>query len=702
MFSPGVSAPPRPEAWRGLADGAGVFARAFAAAIAPDPEIRLSDWAAEHLVVADGPQAGQRWDPTLTPFLTGILDCLSPRHPCTRVAVRKSGQIGYTGMAIAWLAAIAACHPAPTLVVMPTAALAKDFNREKLQPTIDATPVLRGRIREHKSRAADSSTTTHKRFAGGHWALTGANSTAALRSRTVRYACCDEVDDWPADLDGQGDPSGMVDARMIAYTRAGTAKRLDGSTPTIEGTSRIDALFEAGDQRWWHVPCPHCGEAQVLRFEALRFRPAPPHDAHLHCAECGCRIDHAAKAAMVAAGRWIATAPGPGRYPSFHLDAMVSPFVSWDDIAAKSVAAEHNPEQAKTFANLWLGRSYKTAGEAPPWQDLYHRARDHGGHVLGTVPPGALFLTMGVDAQPDRLEASVWGWGVGKTAYLIDHHVLAGDTNLAAVWDRLSALHLAAWPVAGRPGLTRTIELTAVDAGFRPDRVYQWVAGRPRAVAVKGYAGHTDWPIGLPKTVHFDRRGRAVRGATRRWMAGSSYLKAEIYGYLALSGPDEAGRTPPGFVHLPRDVAEDTVQQLTAERMVPRRNGGTDWVRVSAGIRNEVLDCAVYARAAAYHPDIGMGRFTARHWQDLAAARDAPPEPAQRDLLAGLVPRPAAATPPAPPGAAAVAPDPAPGPAPSSSPVPASNPAAPSSPVPAPAAAAPRPSLAERLARLNG
>jgi phage terminase large subunit GpA-like protein len=36
------------------------------------------------------------------------------------------------------------------------------------------------------------------------------------------------------------------------------------STPTIAGRSAIEAAFERSDQRRYYVPCPRCGEFQIL------------------------------------------------------------------------------------------------------------------------------------------------------------------------------------------------------------------------------------------------------------------------------------------------------------------------------------------------------------------------------------------------------------------------------------------------------
>jgi phage terminase large subunit GpA-like protein len=58
---------------------------------------------------------------------------------------------------------------------------------------------------------------------------------------------------------------------------------------------------------------------------------------------------------------------------------------------------------------------------------------------------------------------------------------------------------------------------------------------------------------------------------------------------------------PAGYVHLPSDITEDQAKQLTAESLVTRVVNGRnrrEW-QVIEGRRNEVLDCANYARGIA-------------------------------------------------------------------------------------------------------
>jgi phage terminase large subunit GpA-like protein len=94
-------------------------------------------------------------------------------------------------------------------------------------------------------------------------------------------------------------------------------------------------------------------------------------------------------------------------------------------------------------------------------------------------------------------------------------------------------------------------------------------------------------------------KGKKLKGGLKTLGIGVSYCKQELVGQLALEKSDD--EYPVGFVHLPGDVSQETVKQLTAESLVTRTVRGRvkrEW-RIMEGRRNEALDCANYARGLA-------------------------------------------------------------------------------------------------------
>src|SRR3546814_7743277 len=90
---------------------------------------------------------------------------------------------------------------------------------------------------------------------GGMLFLCGANSAASLSSMPIRFFLGDEIDRFPWEVGGEGDPIMLIDERQKTFVRR---KRLLISSPTIKGQSRIELECLASDQRRLLLPCPHC------------------------------------------------------------------------------------------------------------------------------------------------------------------------------------------------------------------------------------------------------------------------------------------------------------------------------------------------------------------------------------------------------------------------------------------------------------
>ena len=343
-----------------------LVSRAWSAGLAPDPVLTVTEWADKErrLAQSASPYPGP-WRTDRVPYLREVMDCLSLSAKSVReVTFMKSAQVAGTEAGINLFGLVACASPAPMLIVLPTTDEVKKYVKTKLQPAIDATPALKAAVAAQKSRDEKGSTGAFKVFPGGFCQITGANSSSGLQMISVRVVILEEVSEYPEDVDGRGDP---VD-QALARTKAFTAKRkvFFNSTPGVQGMCRVSARYEASDKRVYLVPCPHCGAEQELKFENLRWESdTVPHGAYFVCVASGCVIEHHHKRQMLAAGRWHATNPGPGRQPGFHIWQAYSPFVSWDETVAAWLEAKGKPLKEKVFTQQVQGRAWEAKGEAP-------------------------------------------------------------------------------------------------------------------------------------------------------------------------------------------------------------------------------------------------------------------------------------------------------------------------------------------------
>ena len=117
----------------------------------------------------------------------------------------------------------------------------------------------------------------------------------------ARFLFLDEVDAYPGDVEGEGDPVNLAMARTRTFARR---KVFLCSTPKITGMSRIEAAYEESDQRRYWVPCPVCREFQVLKFAQLRWPKGQAEKAVYVCEHCGQEVQNHQKQWMLPRGEW--------------------------------------------------------------------------------------------------------------------------------------------------------------------------------------------------------------------------------------------------------------------------------------------------------------------------------------------------------------------------------------------------------------
>jgi phage terminase large subunit GpA-like protein len=601
---------------------------AWAAGLRPDPDITVSEWADAHRVLPQKSSAEPGpWRTARVPYLREIMDALSANSDVEEVVLMKGAQLGGSEVILNLLGYVIDHAPGPVLLVQPTVELGKRFSRQRVEPLISATPRLGPKIAEKRSRDKRSSMLS-KEFMGGLLVITGANSAVGLRSMPARWLLLDEIDGYPVDVDDEGAPIDLAEARQRTFARR---KRVKVSTPTIAGISAIERAYLASDQRRYYVPCPHCGEMQPLEFGRLTWTKLdlPPSEAVYLCRACEERIENHQKTGMLERGEWRAEAESTDPLVrGYHVSALYSPvgWLSWGQVASKFIEVKKNPEKLRVFTNTVLGETWAERGEAPEWERLFHRREPY---VMGTVPRGGLFLTAGVDVGKDRLIVEIVAWGRGKESWSVDYGTLPGDTaDLAAgPWPQLDAL--LARVFVHDDGVELPIRMLAVDSGYNTQTVYTWARKYPlnRVIAVKGQPGGGVL-IGTPTTVDITLRGKRPIYGYKVWPVVGGIAKSELYGFLRLEEPTDGGPLPPGWCHFP-EYDDDFFRQLTAEQLVTRKTRSgfirLEWERLP-GRENHTLDCRVYARAAAAL--VGLDRFRESDWATLEAAISPNPAPA--------------------------------------------------------------------------
>lgn len=517
--------------------------------------------------------------------------------------VQKSAQVGWTEILNNVIGYHIDQDPAPMLLVQPTLEMAEAWSKDRFAPMVRDTPAIHGKVADPKARDSGN-TLLHKSFTGGRLTVAGANSPAGLASRPIRIVLFDEVDRFPTSAGTEGDPISLGIKRARTFWNR---KVLAGSTPTIKGSSRIEVGFEQSDQRYYAVPCPHCGEFQRLVWANVRWPEGRPEAAAYVCQHCGVELTDADKPAMLERGEWRSSRPFNGT-AGFHVSELYSPWSTWAEMAVSFLRAKRLPETLQTWINTSLGETWEDAGDTVASEGLLARRESY---TRESLPEGVRLLTVGTDVQDDRLECTVWGWGADEEAWRVEHVVLRGDPAGQALWKDHDDLLRRHWRTDD--GRTLIVEACAVDSGGHyTEQVYRYCAARKRfrVWAVKGVGG--PGKLAWPKKASKARVGQV-------WLVGVDTAKDVLYQRLKrVIAPG------PGYLHFDATTDAEWLEQLTSETVVHRISNGRKvrlWRPRQTGIRQEALDCTVYAWCAL------QGRGGAELLRVRARAAEPMPEP---------------------------------------------------------------------------
>lgn len=607
--------------------------------LVPQQKVPPSVWAETHRhIAAESAEMFGRFSWTLVPYLRGVIDAFA-EHGVRGIRCQKSAQIGWSESVLCnLLCYIIDVLPAPMMVLFPKLDKGKEFSLERFEPAIEVTPRLAAKV-PLKTREKGI-TQTFKRYAGGWVKFVGSHSADAVKSSSVRFIFVEEPDDCEQDVKGQGRSIKLLRERLKTYYDTFSVM---GGTPTMKGLSAIEAEMDLTDKRRWMVPCHHCGDAAPLDWANVKwdhdetrkhvvYGDALPETAYYTCAACGGIWNEAEKNANVRRGEWRATAPFTG-LAGFYVWDMMSALgtgATMAEIARKYLEAKHESDagDAKAlveFYNNQLGIPFEYKSPAPKEEELAERAE---AYAELTVPWGGLGITIGVDVQPDRIALCVVAWGRGEESWRVYWGEIHGNVidREDEVWAELERQIFR--PFRHASGAEMFAEKISIDSGDgnTSDAVY-WFCRKHRhrgVLAIRGVETGEIFRVPRPPIDPGRRPTKASRYGLQVWPVGTEKAKDLLIGFgehggrLGLCDRGADGRVATGSgagrMHWYAEIRGDYYRQITAEVKAPKKGaprGKLAW-QAKQGVRNEALDCEVYALHAARA--LRFNLFTEAQW----------------------------------------------------------------------------------------
>ena len=198
------------------------------------------------------------------------------------------------------------------------------------------------------------------------------------------------------------------------------------STPTVDGESRIQAAWNASDQREYFVPCPLCNHFQILVFSdgtdgGLVWPEGEPEKAAYCCEKC--RGAHPAQPEVVDGGArrvppaesWVADSGVPG----VAVD-LAEAVLGNDRRGVPGRQASRRRRSRRSSTPCW-----RNCGQSAGRRRIGKRSIC-GARITssGSCRRRDLLLVAGVDVQDDRLEVEIKAYGRGKESWSVDYRVI--------------------------------------------------------------------------------------------------------------------------------------------------------------------------------------------------------------------------------------------------------------------------------------
>lgn len=532
----------------------------------------------------------------------------------------------------------------PTIFAGPSLDFVSNQFEPRVMALLDEAPTLKRKVSRGKRNKK-----TRKIVSGVPLRLAHAGSSTSLKSDPAGLALTDEYDEMLANVKGQGDPLGLIDARGDTYQ---DFVNLVTSTPSIgvsevvkdpdsglefwkyqkpeDITSPIWRLFQEGTQYHWAVPCPECNEFFIPRFKQLRWPKGATaiqarSSAYLECPRCGGVVedDHKADAnslgVYVAPGQWVTKAgevlgdlPEADSY-SFWVSGLMSPFRSFGDRAASYITASTMQDQEKiqTAINAGFGEMFSAGGgDVMEWEAAAERRDDE--LSIDEVPENAAVLTCGIDVQGNRLVYTIRAWGYLYTSWLVRHEEIWGNPDQDEVWDELETVLTNR--ISGRH-----INLSLIDAGYKQSRVLEFVRRMGKNVrATKGQdTGSRPFHKAM---IDVTVRGKLEKRGQSLWHINTDFFKTFVHGRL------NRDLRKPGGWHVPKEADDDYFKQLVSERRITTPAGKPKWQTIRSD--NHYFDCEVLNSVGAHM--LKVGRLREAYRAPVEEDEDVPEAPAKK------------------------------------------------------------------------
>jgi phage terminase large subunit GpA-like protein len=558
-----------------------------------------------------------------TPYAYEIALELSPQSSTEIINIEKAAQMGLTANTTESLILYKiGADPGDILVMCPNEQFIKKWDESRIMPMIENSGFknkLRSTYKKNTQHGGNGDSTGKKSWAGGRLDMLSFSQVNQLRNQSYQIIIMEDAEERVSAIKKgveQGDLKKIAIVRTMAYE--GRRKILDISTPLLMQGSAIHKAFLEGDQRYYYISCPHCQKMQRLIWKNLKYEKDEHNkiiesSVHYECdSENHCKIEEKYKPEFLLCehlggkAKWVPHNPdgANAKTKSYQISALYAGpgMIRWPQLAQEWLEAQGDPEALQTFINLRLGEPFSDYSDAPPAETLHILKGTYKKGELPNEKEGSPIIAMlGCDVQAGnerdgkyvqgkepRIEASLWGFGLNRRAWLIDHYIFYGEVTDY----RSGAFVLFRDAIVKKQFPIMPIK-TFIDSRYQTDEVRKFC---DRSNNIYPIMGESSLKRGYFNRVDLPGFRSGDGSPLSMYELNTNPIKRRIYNALALRRDPLTGIYPDGFIMFPIDLEHKYLEQLTSERPRPKeKNGkiiGYEWIAHGA---NEALDCTSYA-----------------------------------------------------------------------------------------------------------
>jgi phage terminase large subunit GpA-like protein len=577
--------------------------------ITPPPRVSSAEWLQSHVVMPAGTEtSGQPFSLAAFPHVDGVLAAFD--DPSVRIIVLQWGtRLGKTTSGLSLLAETAAVNPRNMMIAGPTKDAIGRVVDSRLYPLFGATEGVKNQLLpEHRRNKF------HVKMNACQIFVAWSGSDSSLADVGARVGDGIEIDKWTTNSSDEADPLALFLNRFKGFT---DHKVILESTPTIKGKSRVEHWMGRSNRHKRYVPCPHCGEFQVLRkgdadtpggfrWDRDESGQSDPdisyRTAWYECEKCLGRIENYHRVPMLRKGVWcpdgctvnnfgeiVGTATragsdvvGFGPLPSWY--ALTE---TWGSFARAFIRAKRRPGDLQDVVNSYMAETWEIVRTKTTPERIAERIQ--GATARGVVPVGGRFLTVTVDRQ--QADGGFCPWvvlahGADDRVWEIEHGIAE---SLVEVWEKVIRRQYK----HADGGLNMTPTINAIDSGWATKQTYDFCNAHTGVLACKGSSGDLG---NLPYRLSvLDDKSRTESDGQSLLMVNTDFWETALQTML-----DERLANEPGSLTLAVGSGNDTefmaqlCNAVLADKVDSRGNPRLLWVKKEESQPNDWRDAVKY------------------------------------------------------------------------------------------------------------